>query len=117
MIHKLMTSKPCFFYEDHSCKIYPYRPKVCRYYPLGKVERETKTNKILCPGRTRFDEIETSITQQHEVYVKETQHKKICNINTEYYPTNKQWEKTINRFYKTNPNEKEIKIFLQINKK
>ncbi|MBD3173016.1 hypothetical protein GF326_11145 [Candidatus Bathyarchaeota archaeon] len=116
MIHKLMTSKPCFFYEDNSCKIYPYRPNICRYYPLDKVEREPKTNKILCPGRTRFDEIETSITQQHDVYVKETHHKKIENINTEYPPTKKQWNEIVKSFYRSNPNETETKIFLQINK-
>lgn len=116
-LHKLMTSKPCVFYENNSCKIYPYRPNVCRYFPLGRVERETKTNEILCPGRTRFNEIETNITQQHDIYVKATKHKKIENINTEYSPTNKQWEETVTSFNKSKPNDKEIKIFLQVNKK
>jgi Fe-S-cluster containining protein len=116
MIHKLMTSKPCIFYKNKACKIYPYRPKECRYYPLVRVKSEIETNEVLCPGRKRFDEIETVITQQHDVYLKETHHKKICNINTEHSPTNKQWDETVNNFHTSNPNKKEIKIFLQINK-
>lgn len=117
MVNKLMTSKPCLFYEDHSCKIYPYRPSMCRFYPLVRVERDKITNEVLCPGRIRFDEIEHIITQQQDGYTKKAYHKKICDINIEYSPTNKQWDQTINNYYKSNPNENEIELFLQINKK
>lgn len=117
MVNKLMTSKPCLFYEDHSCKIYPNRPNICRFYPLGRVERDKKTNEVLCPGRIRFDEIEHIITRQQDEYLKKPCHKKICDINIEYFPSNKQWAKTINNYYKSNPDEKEIELFLQINKR
>jgi Fe-S-cluster containining protein len=31
---KMLLPKPCPFYKDKSCQIYPVRPFICRYYPL-----------------------------------------------------------------------------------
>ncbi|MBD3171203.1 hypothetical protein GF326_01900 [Candidatus Bathyarchaeota archaeon] len=114
---KLMTSEPCLFYENGSCKIYPYRPDGCRFYPLGRVERDLKTNEVLCPGRKRFDEIETNITQKYGTYKKTPYHKEIGEINIEYPPKDEQWEETLNNFNKSKPNQNEIKLFLKTNKR
>jgi len=117
MYHKLRTTKPCIFYENNSCKIYSSRPKECRYYPLGRDERDPETNEALCPGRVRFNEIANNILQKYDGYRSLPYHKELNIIKIEYPPTDKQWQETLNNYYKSNPSDKEIMLFLKVNKR
>ena len=41
---KMFLPKPCPFYKDKSCQVYPVRPLICRSYPLiGIVHEEYRT--------------------------------------------------------------------------
>ncbi len=48
-LYKIKTNKigQCFFYENHKCQIYSYRPIDCRLYPFGIVNKENKYYLVL----------------------------------------------------------------------
>jgi len=114
---KITNTKPCRFFENKMCKIYPYRPEGCRSYPLAdQVERNPNTNEPCCPGALRFEQIEIALViKKYDAIIESVYNSNIDGIIVESLPSSEQWKILKKDFLKSEPTPRELQLFLLLN--